>query len=82
MKQIKVEEKYTKFYYEATDGRKFETSEECTKWEKSAKCAGLTKYKDYVVKSVTEYDLYTTGSEEYNIEIVKVPNDEAENLIL
>ena len=82
MKQVKVEEKYTRFYYEATDGNRFETSEECTKWEKSAKCAGLTKYKEYVLKRVTEEELYSTGSEEYKIDIVTVPDDEAEKIIL
>ena len=69
--------------YVATDGTEFYNREQCKKYEESAKGMLLTKYRDmYLLKSITEYDLFNCGSKEYTIDIVKVETSEAVDLIL
>ena len=77
MKEIKEEVIHKSYVtkYEALDGTVFDSSEECQKYEASAKCVIVTKYKEIEIKMVSEYELFDTGSEDYFIGIVK-PRDE------
>lgn len=59
----------TETIYIAYDGTEFKDKEQCKKYEDSAKCALLYKYKPYVIKTVTEYDLFGVGSEEYEYDL-------------
>ena len=77
MKEIK-EELIHKTYvtkYEANDGTIFTTSEECQKYENSARAALLVRYKELEVKMVSEYNLFGVGSEEYYVSVVKLRNE-------
>ena len=58
MKQVEIENitKVTK--YEAIDGTLFSSKEECVKYEETAKCVLLGKYKRLVVKSIKEDTFY------------------------
>lgn len=82
MKRIEVTVETKKVVYEAYDGNQFTSSEECTKYEESAKCALLSKYNKYVIRKTTEYDIFDAGSEEYDYDIVTIPDDYAEQVIL
>lgn len=63
--------------YQAIDGTQFTTEEECRKYEESAKCALLTRYKPLVINSVTENELFNgTGSEEYEYDVVKMNTEQ------
>ena len=77
MKEIK-EELIHKTYvtkYEANDGTIFTTSEECQKYENSARAALLAKYKELEIKMISEYNLFGVGSEEYYVSVVKLRNE-------
>ena len=82
MKRVDVTVETKKVVYEAYDGNQFDSSEECTKYEKSAKCALLSKYNKYVIRKTNECDLFNAGSEDYDYDIVTIPDDYAEQVIL
>ena len=82
MKRIEVTVETTKVVYEACDGIQFAAKEECAKYEESAKCALLSKYNRYVVRKTNEYVLFDAGSEEDDYDIVTIPDDYAEQVVL
>ena len=82
MKRVEVTVETTKIVYEAYDGSQFDSSDECTKYEESAKCALLSKYNKYVIRKTNEYVLFDAGSEEYDYDIVTIPDDYAEQVVL
>ena len=55
MKEISVEQKTYIRKWEAIDGTQFNSREDCEKYENSAKCVILAKYKDFVIKESDEY---------------------------
>jgi hypothetical protein len=77
MKKITVEKTTKVVMYQATDGTQFTTEEECRKYEESAKCVLLTRYKPLVLNSITENELFKgSGSEEYTYDVVKINNEQ------
>ena len=82
MKEITKEVKNTYTVYQASDGTEFNSVEECKKYEDTAKCLLLTKYKPLVKKTVSEYDVFNTGSEEYMMDILQCLRDETDIDIL
>ena len=83
MQVIQKQKTTTYEIYVATDGTEFYNIEECRKYEESAKGMLSTKYRDMcVLKSISEYNLYECGSEEYTIDVVKVETSEAVDLVL
>ena len=82
MKEIKEEiiKKEYKSTWEAIDGITFTTKEECVKYEESAKCVLLSRYKGMIVKQTNEDAFYKTGSDE--LDIVKLKNDSSINIIM
>ena len=82
MKEITKEKKSTYTVYQATDGTEFNSKEECQKYEDTAKCLLLTKYKPLVKRTASEYDIFNTGSEEYMIDILQYLSSESDIDIL
>lgn len=82
MKEIKQTYQITK--YQAEDGTIFNTKEECKKYDESAKCVLLGKYNDLVIRQTNCYYLCDPlgGSEEYDVDVVKVSSKEDVDLIL
>lgn len=78
MKELIRETKSTYIIYQAPDGTEFNSKEECKKYEDTAKCLLLTKYRPLVKKTVTEYDIFNTGSDEYMLDIIQCLRDEAD----
>ena len=77
MKEIKKEETRTYYEYEAMDGTVFSDKEECHKYEKTAECAIMTKYKSLVLNSGhTEYYFFGVGNEDDYVDLVKVKNSD------
>ena len=81
MKEISVEQKTYIKKWEAADGTQFNSREDCGKYENSAKCVVLTKYKDFVIKESDEYHLFGVGSEDCQVDIVRVPDEKAIDVI-
>lgn len=82
MKRVDVTVETTKVVYEAYDGNQFGSKEECAKYEESAKCALLSKYNKYVIRKTNELNLFDAGSDEYDYDIVTIPDDYAEQVVL
>lgn len=82
MKQISVPITTYREHFEATDGTQFDTKEECQKYESSAKCALLSRYKKLAVNRDTEYNLIGYGSDDSNVEICVVNSMDDVNIIL
>jgi hypothetical protein len=83
MQVIKKERINVYEVYAAMDGTEFNTIEECRKYENSAKCVLLAKYKEYcdVIES-NEEDIFYVGSCDNTIDIVKMNKPEAVSVIL
>ena len=82
MKPIEIEKVTKVTHYEAIDGTTFTTEEECQKYEDTAKCVLLTKYKPLVKRTASEYDIFNTGSDEYMIDILQYLSSESDIDIL
>ena len=82
MKPIEIEKVTKVTRYEAIDGTTFTTEEECVKYEDTAKCVLLTKYKPLVKRTVSECDIFNTGSDEYMIDILQYLSSESDIDIL
>lgn len=74
--------KSTYTVYQAIDGTEFNSKEECQKYEDTAKCFLLTKYKPLVKRTASEYDIFNTGSDEYMIDILQYLSSESDIDIL
>lgn len=72
MKEIKQEVKRTETItkYKANDGTIFDDRDECMKYENSAKCVLISKYKKLVKKSISEYDFMSIGYEDNDFDLV------------
>lgn len=70
MKEIIKEKKSTYTAYLAIDGTEFTSKEECQKYENTAKCLLLTKYKPLVKRTDSEYNIFNTGCDEFMIDIL------------
>lgn len=82
MKPIEIEKVTKVTHYEAIDGTTFTTEEECVKYEDTAKCVLLTKYKPLVKRTASECDIFNTGSDEYMIDILQYLSSESDIDIL
>ena len=82
MKPIEIEKVTKVTRYEAIDGTTFATEEECVKYEDTAKCVLLTKYKPLVKRTASECDIFNTGSDEYMIDILQYLSSESDIDIL
>lgn len=82
MKPIEIEKVTKVTRYEAIDGTTFTTKEECVKYEDTAKCVLLTKYKPLVKRTASECDIFNTGSDEYMIDILQYLSSESDIDIL
>lgn len=82
MKQVVKEEIVKKTYYEAVDGTLFTDSNECQKYNNSAKAVLFTRYKPMIIKSMSEYDLFKIGSDDYIIDIIRVNEKEQIDTIM
>lgn len=73
----------TKTYelYIASDGTEFTNKEECKRYEDTAKCVLLSKYKNWVIKSTNEWEIFDAGCEESYIDIIRVSEDKIDTIL-
>lgn len=81
MKEISIEQKTYIRKWEAKDGTQFSSKEDCEKYENSAKCVILANYKDFVVKVSSEYDIFGVENEDCEVDVVRVPDERAVDVI-
>ena len=58
MKAITMHETVKVIRYKAIDGTIFSSEEECRKYENTCKCILNAKYKDYIIVSDIEYNIF------------------------
>ena len=75
MKSIKKEIKSYQTMYVANDGTEFSSEEECRNYERTALCALGAIYRRMVVKSTDEFSLSGFGSEDNDVELVRVKSE-------
>lgn len=82
--QVTKKEKITTYeVYTAMDGTEFDNIDECRKYENSAKCVLLAKYKEYCdVVTSDEDEIFYVGSCDNALDIVKMNKPEAISVIL
>lgn len=84
MKKIQ-KEVVTKRYEDvfiANDGTEFSIKEECEKYENSAKCVLLTRFQPMVIKNSDEWSLFGFGSEDHEIDVVRINSQADFDLLL
>lgn len=68
--------------YEAIDGARFRTAEECSKYEESAKLVAYGKIKQYIVGETTAYNFYDgNGCDEDGIDIINIKDVDVLNAV-
>lgn len=84
MKEHKIEKTKVEitYEYEAIDGNIFKDKNECLKYEESAKMVAYSKYQPLVISRKSEYEIYGAGSEEYEIDIIKINKDEDIDILI
>ena len=83
MKKIEINKTVKEIFYEAIDGTSFTSESECKKYEESAKCLLLFKYKSLVIqKDLRETDFYNVGCDDDYIDIVKLTKDSDSDIII
>ena len=82
METIKIQKTINEIKYKAVDGTIFTSKEACKQYEDTCKCILNTKYKKYLVKSDTEYNIFHHGSDEYIYDIIKISDDKIKDIIL
>jgi hypothetical protein len=82
MKQIEVEKVIKEIKYEAIDGTIFNNKTECEKYDNIARAILHHKYQPFVLKTISEWDLFKCGSDEYYYDLVMVNNvNDVENIL-
>lgn len=84
MKELKRTRTITQeetYGYEASDGTFFSSSEECIKYEKSAKGVCSATAKKFMLGSCSEMDFTEFGSDECTVEFFEVPDMDAAKAI-
>lgn len=76
MKEVVIEKIVKETQYEAIDGTIFINREECINYDNTARAVLLSKYNKLVLKRMSEYALFSCGSDDYEIEIISVNNSE------
>lgn len=79
MKELKRTETIEKIIgYEANDGTRFDSKEECKKYEKSALGVVYERFKKLIVKEIYESSVFTNqgyGSEEYVYYLIDIKDE-------
>jgi hypothetical protein len=78
-KEIKKIEYITQ--YEAIDGTIFDSAAECEKYEKSAESVLLARYKPLIVTRRSEESLFGVGSCEYEIDVIKLTEEDLDTVL-
>lgn len=82
MKEIKIERKAYDIIWESFDGNRFQSREECEKYENSARAVVKQKFLKLVVASENEYSLFNAGSDDNIVYAIRMPKEEDMNTVL
>lgn len=75
MKEVKVKSEVINTRYEACDGTQFPSKEACISYEDSVLATLLCRLKNCEINRGTEYELFNTGSDEYEVRVYDIQTD-------
>lgn len=75
MKTIENKVENTYYSYEAIDGQRFNSKEECEKYELGAMCAIRTRIKDMAIRSGKAYEFFIDGCGDNRVDVCIPKND-------
>lgn len=67
--------------YIAMDGTVFKDRGECEKYESTCKCVIMSGYKQLVKGSITEYELFEVGCEDFYYDLVEIKNESDREIV-
>lgn len=78
MKEITITKTKTwnEVIYQAIDGTKFTSKDECIKYDNTAKAVIMSEYNELIISRTNEYELLGMGNSDASINIVGVKNYE------
>lgn len=82
MKEVKEERKVFDTLYEAVDGTKFTSKEECQKYEESAKGVLKARFMKLVEYSDIESNIFSSGSDETTLYGVRLEEEKDKDVVL
>lgn len=82
MKEIKIENTVYTTQYEAIDGTRFTSKEECEKYDNTARAILKEKFRKLVVEEGTEETFFICGSDENATYAVKIASEEDADTVL
>lgn len=82
MKEIKIENTVYTTQYEAIDGTRFTSKEECEKYDNTARAILKEKFRKLVIDEGTEETFFICGSDENTAYAVKIASEEDADVVL
>lgn len=76
MKEITITKTWNEVIYQAIDGTKFTSKDECIKYDNTAKAVIMSEYNELIISRTNEYELLGMGNSDTRIDVVSVKNYE------
>lgn len=76
MKEITITKTWNEVIYQAIDGTKFTSKDECIKYDNTAKAVIMSEYNELIISRTNEYELLGMGNSDTSIDVVGVKNYE------
>lgn len=76
MKEITITKTWNEVIYQAIDGTKFTSKDECIKYDNTAGAVIMSEYNELIISRTNEYELLGMGNSDAGIDVVGVKNYE------
>lgn len=81
MKEITITKTLNEVIYQAIDGTKFTSKDECIKYDNTAKAVIMSEYNELIISRTNEYELLGMGNSDTIIDVVSVKTYEDKQVI-
>lgn len=72
MKEITITKTWNEVIYQAIDGTKFTSKDECIKYDNTARAVIMSEYNELIISRTNEYELLGMGNSDAGIDVVGV----------
>lgn len=72
MKEITITKTWNEVIYQAIDGTKFTSKDECIKYDNTARAVIMSEYNELIISRTNEYELLGMGNSDTSIDVVSV----------
>lgn len=81
MKEITITKTWNEVIYQAIDGTKFTSKDECIKYDNTARAVIMSEYNELIISRTNEYELLGMGNSDAGIDVVSVKTYEDKQVI-